>query len=175
MRGGEEGGSGIRSVKIIKRQKEQTFPIGSIHKSSTNFPVFSRVILRLYFSSLRLRRAISLLLHLPSLPPSRPGRNSVRKREGNTSACVARARVCICMCMCVWLLNHSPYKLTFIWTKYQQVSTRVSSSLSLSLPLSLSFYIYYIYIYIYIYSTPHRATRPSCPLLSHSACVYSRE
>lgn len=101
MRGEEEGGSGIRSVKIIKRQKEQTFPIGSIHKSSTNFPVFSRVILRLYFSSLRLRRAISLLLHLLSLPPLPVLEETQSEREKETRQPVLHARVCVYVCVCV--------------------------------------------------------------------------
>lgn len=104
----ESRGSRIRRVKIIKRQKEQTFPLAVSMKVVGTFPVYSRAI-----------------LWLPSALPVHSSRTAVLegtpwKREslGNTSAVG---------CACVRLLNHSPYKLTFIWTKYQQVLTRVSS------------------------------------------------
>lgn len=146
MRGGEEGGSGIRSVKIIKRQKEQTFPIDSIHKSSTNFPVFSRVILRLYFSSLRLRRAISLLLHLLSLPPLPVLEETQSEREKETRQPVLHERVCVCV----------TFKLLAVQVDFylNEVSTGIDPGLflsfSLSSPLSLFLYILYIHIHIYI-------------------------
>lgn len=58
-------GAGIRSVKIIKRQKEQTFPIGSIQESWANFPVYSRVILRLPSTLLVLSSYTTVLEETP--------------------------------------------------------------------------------------------------------------